>query len=396
MDRLQRNDVAQLANTEAKPCVSIYMPLEREADKQDKNRILLKTLLKEARQTLVSQQGMDEEDAVSLLEPAAALIDNGRFQVEYEDGLALFLTPETATSYALPLNFAQEVVVGPRFYLTPLLPYFTHNGRFYTLALSQDEIRLYHSTRYNTHYVELGDDVPDSLADAMRWEDPEQQMQWHTSIGSEAMSVGASAVRRAMFHGHGVGDEEMDKNQIRRYFQQVDDGIQEILGDDQIPLVLAGVDFLHPLYREASDYDSIVDETIQGNPEQWSAKELHQKAWQIMEPIFAQEQEAAAARYGDLTNTEEASDNLDAIVPAAHYGQVDVLFVSAEAKQWGQFDPATGDISRDDRPTAENIELLNDAAMRTFLQDGVVYAIAPEDMPSDQPAAAIFRYPPTA
>lgn len=396
MDRLQHNDVAQLANTEAKPCISIYMPLVREADKQDKNRILLKTLLKEARQTLVSQQGMDEEDAVSLLEPAAALIDNGRFQVEYEDGLALFLTPETATSYALPLNFEQEVIVGPRFYLTPLLPYFTHNGRFYILALSQDEIRLYHSTRYNTHYVELGDDVPDSLADAMRWEDPEQQMQWHTSIGSEAMSVGASTVRRAMFHGHGVGDEEMDKNQIRRYLHQVDDGIQEIVDDDQIPLVLAGVDPTLSIYREVSNYKHIVADAIQGNPEQLSPAELHQRAWETMQPRFAQEQEAAAGRYTDLAHTENASDALETVVPAAHYGQVDTLFTALGAKQWGAFDAAAGEITRDEEATAQNVELLNATALQTFLQDGTVYAVAQEEMPTEQPVAAIFRYPPTA
>lgn len=387
MDRLRRNDVEQLANVNAQPCVSIYMPLTQEPDKQDKNRILLKTLLKEARQTLVSRHGMDEEEAGALLEPATRLIENGRFQVEYEDGLALFLAPEEAFSYALPLNFEQEVVVGPRFYLKPLLPYFTHNGRFYVLALSQDEIRLFHSTRYHTHDVELGDDVPDSLAGAMRWEDPEQRLQWHTSTGTAPM-------RRAMFHGHGVSNEEMDKDQIRRYFHQVDEGIQQILEDDQIPLVLAGVDPSLSLYREVSDYDVIVAAAIQGNPEQLSPGQLHRRAWEIMEPRFVQEQEAAAGRYTDLAHTENASDDLETVVPAAHYGQVDTLFTTLGAKQWGRFDAANGRVTCDDGPTSQNTEVLNETAVQVFLQDGTVYAVAPDDMPTDQPLAAIFRSPP--
>jgi hypothetical protein len=51
-------------------------------------------------------------------------------------------------SYRLPLPFEQLVVISDDFHLKPPLPFFASDGRFYILALSQNQVRLLEGIRY--------------------------------------------------------------------------------------------------------------------------------------------------------------------------------------------------------------------------------------------------------
>lgn len=62
----------------------------------------------------------------------------------------------------------------------PLLPLLSGDGRFYILALSQNELRLLQATRYSVSEVDL-EGVPESLSTALRYDVPEESLQWHTS-----------------------------------------------------------------------------------------------------------------------------------------------------------------------------------------------------------------------
>jgi hypothetical protein len=46
------------------------------------------------------------------------------------------------------------VIVSERFHVKPLLPLLSGDGRFYVLALSQNEIRLLQGTRYSVEQVD--------------------------------------------------------------------------------------------------------------------------------------------------------------------------------------------------------------------------------------------------
>src|SRR5690606_30277995 len=87
------DEIRTLVDVETEPCVSIFLHLRRPPAEQDKNRIRLKILLTQAKQTL-QEQGMRAPDALELLSPAANLIEHGRFWAERDDGLAIFLAPD--------------------------------------------------------------------------------------------------------------------------------------------------------------------------------------------------------------------------------------------------------------------------------------------------------------
>lgn len=98
----------------------------------------------------------------------------------------------------------------------------------------------------------------------------------------------------------------------------MDAGIRILLRGQRAPLVLAGVEYLFPIYREASGYPGLVDEGIAGNPEPLSPATLHRQAWSLLEPRFARAEEEAAARYRQLAGTGRTSMDVALIVPAAH------------------------------------------------------------------------------
>lgn len=184
------------------------------------------------------------------------------------------------------------------------------------------------------------------------------------------------------------------KDYILRYFHQVDGGLRNLLGDEGAPLVLAGVDYLLPIYKEANSYPHLVDVGIEGNPEELSAEGLHEHAWAIVHPLFLSAQKKAAARYRQLAGagSEQASSDPKEIVPAAYHGRVETFFVAVGLQQWGTFDPATNVIQLHKEAEPGDEDLLDLAAVHTLLNGGTVYAVEPEKVPDDAGLAAVFRY----
>jgi hypothetical protein len=385
MDILSRKDLRALSEKKDGLHVSIYMPTHRAGPETQQDPIRLKNLLGQAEERLMDS-GLRAPEAKAQLESAYKLIQDGVFWQSQSDGLAIFVSSEIARHYRLPLDFEELVVITERFHVKPLLPLLSGDGRFYVLALSQDEIRLLQGTRYRVGEVDL-EGAPTSLAEALRFDDPERRLQFHTASGPS----GGKGSRPAMFYGQGAPSQD-EKGDILRYFQKLDTGVQELLADEQVPLVLAGVDYLLPLYREANTYPHLSEEGIEGNPENLSAKELHQRAWAIVQPRFLEEREVAAKQFRQFADTDRASDNLTDIVPAAYHGRVETLFVALGVQQWGTFDPAANEIQMHQDAEPGDQDLMDSAAVQTLLHGGSVYAVELDQMPSEVSLAALFRY----
>lgn len=386
MSLLSKLELKTLTEKREEWCVSIFMPTQRVGPEIQQDPIRFKNLLVEAEERLLTS-GFRNPEAKGLLEPTQRFLQDRLFWQHQSDGLAMFLSPEVYRHYRLPLDFEDLVIVTDRFHIKPLLPLLTGDGRFYVLALSQNEIRLLQGTRYSVGQVDL-ENVPGSLAEALRWDDPEKRLQWHTGTGAK------SDGRAAIFHGHGVASADDPKDYILRYFRQIDKGLSEVLAGERAPLVLAGVDYLHPIYEEANSYPHLMDKGITGNPEELRAEELHEQAWAIVQPRFQKEQRGAATRYRQLagTGSELASNEIEQIVPAAFHGRVETLFVALGLQRWGTFDPATNDVHLHQQAEPGDEDLLDLAAVQTFLNNGTVYAVEPEGVPAEAALAAVFRY----
>ena len=378
MTELLRSDFQILADASS-TCISIYMPAEKAGAETRKNPIRFKNLIREAEEKVAE---LNETDRIKdPLESAKAYIDNYDFWQHQDYGLAFFINSEGIKYYRLPHNFEESVRVSDRFYLKPLLPVLTNDNKFYLLALSQNEVRFFLGSHYSINQIKLPDDVPASLAEALKYDDPEKQQQYHTG------DAGGSPI----YHGQGVGTTD-NKDEIQRFFQQIDASLTSVLQEETTPLILAGVEFLLPIYHEANSYNNLLEQGITGNPENVEISDLHQQAWSIVRPHLENAKQSAMEQYQQLSSTGEASSQVEAIVVGAANGQVDTLFVTPDAECWGKFDRQAN--KAEVTQTEDNsIDLIDFAVTQTYLQGGSVYTIEQSAMPEAQMAIAIFRYP---
>jgi hypothetical protein len=360
------------------PAISIYMPTHRIGD-IEQDPIGLKNLIREAEGQLVDY-GFSVSDVRDLLEPAQQLLPDSHFWQHQADGLSIFLSAEIFRYYRLPYSFQELVVVAERFHVKPLLPLFSEDGVFYILAVSQNQVRLLQCTRYHVWEV-TPKGVPESLAEALRYDQPEKQHQFHTT------GPGGATIS----HGHGVS-KDYDKVSILRYFQQVNQGLHEVLSEEHASLLIAAVDYLHPIYREANTYHHLLDEGIIGNPDGLNEEALQKQAWAIVQPYFERGRAEVLEQYNEAITKELATNDVKQAVLAAYDGRVLILFVATGTQQWGQFDPEHRKIRlyEERRPGVE--DLLDFAAVNTLTKGGTVYAVEPEQIPSETPVAALLRY----
>ncbi|MBD3179016.1 MAG: hypothetical protein GF417_05130, partial [Candidatus Latescibacteria bacterium] len=290
MNILTRDNIKQLVEREKGICSSIYLPTFRAGNNIDQNKIAFKNLLRKTEKDL-KEAGLRRDRIASLLDQPGQLMVNPSFWKNQSDGLAVFISGEGFSYHRCPLKFEPLAVTGSRFHLKPLLPMLSNDGRFYLLALTLGGLQLFQGTHYSVSELKL-EQVPQSLQETMKYDDPERQIQYHSGVSSP----GGKTKYKPTFHGQGVAGDR-DRKQSLQFFQQVDRGIHALLGGESSPLVLAGPDHLLPLYRKVNSYPHLIDQAITGNPGDRSMEELHGEAWELVRPLFARKQEEAGEAY---------------------------------------------------------------------------------------------------
>lgn len=383
MNLIKREGLFELARKGEGPCISIYLPVEPANGK--KNLILFKDLVRDAERQLL-EGGMSKTALEGFMTPIRPFVANPLFWSHVNGGFALFMAKDIFRTYDLPYGSQPVAVVSGRFYIKPLIPLFTANAKFYVLAASQNRLRLFQATRQEISEVRL-EGAPSSTAEITKYEAPEELLQFRTRTAQG----GAAGRREAMFFGEGVG-REFDKDIITEYFKQIGEALDEYLKDERAPLVFAGVDYLFPILKDSTKYEYVADSPLLGNPDYMNDKELHEKAWAVVEPVFLKAREEALSQFMDFIGTGRASTDLQRIIPNAVGGLVDTLFVSTGEERWGRFDEVANAVRLEAEKTPESEDLLDFAAVHTIIKNGRIFAVEKDTLPGGAAVGAIFRF----
>ncbi len=386
IDFMDIGTIEELINYRDNMCVSIYSPMVQKGADVQGNPVKLENALKEARAQL-QDRGLDKPQIDELLEEAQALTNDPQYWQQQDEGLALFMAPGFFDTFRLPMAFEPLTVVSQRFHTKPLLALFTGDGQYYVLALSQDNVRLFRATQHSLEEVEA-DEIPVSIDEALAFEDPEEQLQHHTTTAGAAGSPSGGA--DVVHHGHSMDDEQ--RQRLRRFLKEVADSVADIVPQTEGPLVLVAVDYLHPMFAEAYQEPNLVEEGIETSLTEISDEELHHRSWEIVSPLLKEAQEEARTTFGNLKHTDQASDDISLIVPAAFQGRVDTLFVALNAHQWGIYDVERNEVQLDDSSHKRGEDLLDFAAVQTLANGGDVYVVDDADVPGGTSIAAILRF----
>lgn len=384
MDILKIEDLKQFMDHHESPCVSLYMPTHKVGLETRQNAIRFKNLLNKV-ETKLNNLGLRPTLVQQYLDPARKLIKDNMFWQHQSEGLVVFLCPETFTFYKIPISFEETLYVGDRFYLKPLLPLLSGDGRFFILALSQNKVRLFAGSRHSIDEIAIPN-VPSSKAEAIPESETRRQVMMHSVSGN------TGGGRSMVFHGQGIGMEQA-KEELLRFFRMVDEGLQVTIKNERIPMVIAGVDYLIPLYRKVNRYPYLLEKGLIGNPDELSPPDLQIRAWNLVEPLFRQEQQKALLEYQQKLGTGLATRDTPEILKAACSGRVDVLFVAVNSQLLGHIvTDKSGGISLDENTARPQEDILDYAAYQTLRYGGVVYALEKNLIPEKVPLAAIYRY----
>lgn len=384
MEPLSRDEFTELVNYQAANCISIYIPTHRSGVEvnQKQDAILLKNALQDA---TIQLQNLDlpSHEVEKILQPGFDLYKDEVFWNNQLDGLALFIANGFFKVIQLPFTVNEELFLNSSFYISPLLPAISNKEEFYLLVLSKKDAQFFHGNAFRLERLEV-EGLPNGMDDVIHFEEKE---------GEQLLRQGGKGGKgSANFHGHSDGQPD-EKTNLAVYFQEVDRTLfTEVLHDKNVPLVLAGVEYLIPIYKSISKYGNIAETAITGSQEHQNTLELFTKCREILAPYFKQEVNKALQNYYNQIATALTSSMPDKVIPASHYAQVSDLFICKDEHIWGRFDQVENKLEIHLQKQDGDECLINKAAAQTYLHGGAVHLLDKEKMPKESIIAAFLRF----
>ena len=347
------------------PCISIYMPTERQFTGRQDDTSRFRTLLGRASASLKSEHS---EDAIAtLMAPLHELAGNERFWEHTLDGLAVLRAPDYYKVYKLQRTVPERAIVADSFHTKPLLRIAQSADRFHVLAITRDHARLFQGDRYALDEVSTDPGFPRTIKDALGETD------WD---GQE----------------YTQGSDEIDQA-TQRYFRAVDKAMNDMYSKPTgIPLLLAALPMNGTAFRAVSHNNALLPDGIAINPDALTANDLRERAWQLVEPRYLARLQGFVDDYGAGKVRALASDDLGEIAMAVLGGRVRVLLVEDDRIIPGRIDRDTGAILRGEIDDAHTDDLLDDLAEFTLRMGGEVVIVPQARMPTSTGAAAVYRF----
>jgi hypothetical protein len=383
MDIVRLPDLLSLMQPAQGPCVTILLPTHLPGPEEQQDAIRLRNVVDRA-ENLLAEGWLRACTARDWLEPVRNTVIDNEFWKKRSLGLVFFVQAESLQRFRLPIPLEELAIVNHRFYIKPLLPLVCGDHRFLVLTVSQHHVALYRAGRLHIDQIDVPN-LPQRIEETLNIEGADRGQQSHLA------NRWGNKKQTTVFHGQG-GCKETHKAEIALFFQRVHQALAPVLQQEHDPLVLAGVDYLLPIFRQSLDYPNVIEEHIHGNTGHFSKDQLHHKAWESVELLFRRKQALAVDQFRNLSASDLATEDPQTAIQAAFNGRVDTLFVDLSEHLWGTCSPYGQVTSTHIEPQPGDEDLLDRAAAQTLLHGGKVHALEPAYMPGNQPLAAVLRY----
>ena len=385
MPFIDRQDIEALAASSGETHISLYMPTVRAGGKETRqNPTRFKNLLKQAREEL-DARGVDRERAEQLLAPVEDYGRDPEVWKRQDLGLAVFSSPEVFRVIQVPFEVGEFAVVGPRFHLKPIIRLMLSDSDFYVLKLGLGGSTLYHGNRYGIRPVEVAG-MPDGMEDALRYDD------FDTPHKTGQRMPRQHGDQTTTMHGHATAEEKLNRD-IDRYLRRLERAVSEYLDGSHEPLVLAGTDYLLPVYRSHNRYRALADEDVAVNPNSLDEGSLREAAWQRIEPRYRNRYREVAEQFNSFRGHGRTAEGVAELVPAAVQGRVQTMFVRTDTPVWGTMSDDQTTVDTHETRQPGDVDLVDLAATEALMRDAEVLPEPDEDaLPAETTVAAILRY----
>lgn len=384
MELLTSEILDELRTVDKSSCLSLYMPTHRNHPDNLQDPIKYKNLLKQLEESLRHQNF--KGDAEALLAPYEALVNDNTFWNHTLNGLAIFGTEDFFKVVVVPVKLNELVVVANSFHIKPLKKYLQSADRYQVLGLSLHDFQLYEGNRHTISQVDLPEDFPDTIKEALGEELTEE----HLTVASYG---GVGGTQGNMVHGHGGRKDELDVDAERFFRAAADVVYEQISKPSGLPLVLAALPEHHNLFQKVNKNPFLIKEGVTVNPKSVYADKFITMAWKVMEPNYKQRLHSVAETFQEAASKDNGSDSISEVAKAAAESRVDVLLVESDRVIPGRINEETGAIEKGNlkHPELDDL-LLDDIGELVNARGGKVVVVPKAMMPTETGLAATFRF----
>ncbi len=314
------------------PALSVYLPAS--------NPSVVKQLFVEAQREAEAQldtYGLHPLEMQELLVPLQELTQQPDFWNQAVQGLAVYVSADDSWTYFQAVTPDLRVIADDYFYVIPLITHYLNHKNFYVLNLSQDQLSQNENQLQARLYAASQLEITEIPLLSAELNGPDNLAELAREL-SGFLHIRVSPILI-------VCPQQSTYRQLCELF-------------------LANGLKLECHYAELN--------TV-------SLPELHQQAWQQLAPVLRFEQAEALRDYQTLQDSTKILHDVMAVVQAAYNSRVAKLFLVTRPPQ-----PS----SRSQRVE----DMLNRAAIYTYLNGGEVYTVQAEELSGTEQAAAILRY----
>lgn len=367
--------------------VTIYAPLDPTQRDMRLSAGRLANLLSKAEATLAGR-GVSARQRNLILDPARQAIAEIDLRTHREPALLLLAASGFSRVIFLPERVDTCAVVGPRFYVKPLLSLLACETRFYLLGLSSRAARLLECGRHFSR-----DRTPEDLRTS--WEELAKETTFQEGVQFTPPARPRSGMHTSMVHGHTYESaDNVWKTLFIQHLRRASSAVEAELKTEPWPIILAADAEITGHFRKITRLRNLAKDGLVLNPYGLDDRDLVERACALLSPpgltAATETIDRAKARLG--SGDPSVAIRLDEIVAAARYGRVDSLVVAADELVWGSFDEENGTLTARSRPEADDEELLNYAAVETLAKGGNASALPRRDLPHHALAVATLRY----
>lgn len=376
--------IKELLSVSEAPCISLYMPTHRVHPENAQDPIRYKNLIKQVKESLTEKYPTAETEP--LLENFVAVLSDHDFWNHTLDGLCVLGSSEFFEVIHLHLPVEELVMVADSFHTKPLRHILQSGDRYQVLALTMDNMHLYEGNRHSLFEIELSDDLPQTITEALGQELTEK----HSTVASYGGVGGESTT---MHHGLGGKKDEVH-NDAERYFRQVASDVYERYSKPSgLPLLLAALPEHHSLFNQVNKNPFLLPNGIEINPQSVSIEKLEELSWEVMRPVYVKKLKGLAEKFNQAKANGLGSDTIEEVIEAAEASRVDTLFIEAHrviAKRIRN--KVTGTFESTDLTQPVLDDELDGVGELVSKMGGTVVIIPKEQMPTHTGLAAIYRY----
>lgn len=360
-------EIRRLAEVEGRTCISIYTPTEDDIQDPGKSRLEFTNQVKSALEQLD-----DPKERAAFEQSFDDLIEDEAFWRYQARTLVVLATSDRLRRYRLPNRLGAGAIVSDRFYIKPMLRTVTFPQTAYVLALAEGSVRL----------IEVTADQPPTKVEVAGL--PKDAASY-----AGVRSLGRTPPGRV--HGRVQGDEGR-KLRVKEYVRAIDHELRSVLTGRDIPLILAAAEPTASLYRSVNNYHKLLDDGIQGNPEEMTDEQIAQATRSVLDGYYAQQLADIRKQFDDLRSKGRAQIEISDVARSATFGRIETLLLDIEGIVPGRIDPESGTVELAELNGNHEYGVVDEIARRALLTGAKVLAVRTGDVPDEVPAAAILRY----